>query len=114
MKTFKLTSTHDVYKDDFINGEIENINFYVLSSEIKAENQKQAVEKYFHDFLVYAFELKYAQICEDGNTVYYCTLVDIKNTEATEADTNLWKNQKLTLYANNISVQCFELKLCNF
>ncbi len=112
-KQFLIKSTHDVYIDSFNNGELNMVNNYYLESVIFAENYKKAIEKYFSDFLYYEFNFENSQICDDGNYLYYCVLCDVENSEATKKDVELWKKEKLTLYSNNISLECNEITRIN-
>lgn len=112
MKTFKITSLHSIYVDDYEQGEGENVNNYNLSSEIKAENLKDALKKYVNNILCYSFNLKHASIEEDQKCVYYSTLVDNDNLEIKSFDIEYqkWKEGSKKLYANTYSLHAQELK----
>ena len=106
MKTFKITSMHSVYIDDFNKGELENVNNYDLSQTIKANDLKEAIQKYFDTVLCYDFDFKYANIDEDQKCVFYSVLVDNDNLQikSDEAIYKKWKQSKATLYANQITI----------
>ena len=117
MKTYFIESVHDIYIDSYSEGEKENVNFYDIKQNVKAENPRQAIEKYFETELFFSFNLKYAYIVheEEGeeepqNKLTYSVLVDEENNEATEKDIEKWKQNKKTLYANNITIYIHELQ----
>ena len=99
--SYKVTSTHDVYIDSFEDGEEEQVNYYELSSEIKAKDWKDAIKKYFSDYLYFEICLERGYIDEETNTFQYSNLVDADNIEASEDEVKQWKENKLTLYSNN-------------
>jgi len=102
MRTFKVTTEHDVYIDDFKEGEKDYVNSYTITSEIEAETPKEAIEKHYKQQLYFEFSFEYCQEDEEEkNKIHYCNLVDVDNCEATEEDKKLWKKGKKTLYANN-------------
>lgn len=111
MKTFKIESEHDVYIDSFTEGEGDAVNSYNISEEIKANNVKEAIEKYFDSVLCYAFDFSFAGTYE--GRLEYSTLVDEDNSEASENQIELWKKDDVTLYANNISIVAYELVSIN-
>ena len=101
MKVYKVASQHNVYIDNFENGEERHVNSYMLSSEIEAENWKSAIQQYFNEFLCFDFDIEYSHKDEEENILHYSNLVDVDNTEATQRQISLWKENKLTLYANH-------------
>lgn len=112
MKKYRITSVHDVFVDSFKDGELNEVNSYFLEHFIDANNFIDAIKKYFKDFLCYDFDLKYCG--KDNVDLFYNVLVDSENIQATENEKILWKNGKMILYSNNITLQCFELKKINF
>ena len=117
MKTYFIESVHDICIDSYSEGEKENVNFYDIKQNVKAENPRQAIEKYFETELFFSFNLKYAYIVheEEGeeepqNKLFYSVLVEEENNEATEKDIEKWKQNKKTLYANNITIYIHELQ----
>ena len=116
MKKFIISSTHEVYKDDYNDGETDYVNGYSLKSKIiNSETTKEAIQKYFEDELYYKFNVDYAYIDHEEdidaskNTLNYSVLVDNENSEASEEEIELWKKDKLELYANNIFLTVHEL-----
>lgn len=109
MKTFKIKSVHSVCVDNFIEGEGDEVNSYIISDEVKATNVKEAIEKYFQSVLYYDFDFSLAEV--DGGQLYYSVLVDKDNSKASKNQIELWKKDELVLYANNISVVAYELTL---
>lgn len=110
--TYKIISFHSVYVDNYEEGEQENVNNYTLEREIKAETPKQAIEKYFEDFLYYDFNFSDSLIDEEENILNYSVLVDAENVEASDSMKELWKKGQVKLYSNNIQLELFELTKC--
>ena len=101
LNTYKVTSLHDVSIDSYTEGETGYVNFYELSSEIKAESWKDAIKKYFNEHLCFNFDIEHSYIDEDANNLHYSNLVNADNIEASESEIKAWKENKLTLYSNN-------------
>lgn len=110
MKTFKIISNHDVFIDSYEEGETEQVNSYTLSAEVEAENIKSAIKQYFDKNLYYSFDFKNAEVDEENKTtLYYSNLVDVENVEASESEVEQWKQNELTLYSNQITIEVFEV-----
>ena len=101
LNTYKVTSTHDIYIDSYTKGETKHVNYDQLSSEIKAESWKDAIKKYFSEYLFFEMSFKYGYIDKENNAFYYSNLVNVDNIEASEYEIKQWKENKLTLYSNN-------------
>ena len=118
MKTYFIESVHDICIDSYSEGEKENVNFYDIKQNVKAENPRQAIEKYFETELFFSFNFEYAGIMheEEGeeadniNKLNYCILVDEENCEANEKELEEWKQGKKTLYSNNITLSIYEVQ----
>jgi hypothetical protein len=115
MRRFYISSNHDVFVDDYNQGELENVNWYNLDSIISADNINEAIQKYFNDKLYYSFDIDHAYIphTEDEsvpkNVLHYSVLVDVDNSQASENEIELWKEDKLKLYVDNIQLIINEL-----
>jgi len=110
MKTFKVTSYHNVFIDNYKQGEGEHVNSYLIKATIDAENVNDAILQYFKKTLYYSFEFKHAYVDDDCNNVlHYSNLVDVDNEEASANEIAKWKQNKLVLYSNNIQVEVHEL-----
>ena len=101
LNTYKVTSLHDVYIDSFKDGELGCVNYYKLSSEIMAEDWREAIKKYFSDYLFFSISIECGYVDEESNTFQYSNLVNEDNMEANEDEIKRWKQNKLTLYSNN-------------
>ena len=104
LNVYKVSSSHDVNVDDFEQGELEHANYYELSDEVKATDWKDAIQKYFNEFLCFDFDIKHSYIDEENNTLQYSNLVDNDNIEVSPRQKDLWKEGKLKLYSNNTLV----------
>ena len=111
MKTYKIETTHEVFINKFNEGELDFVNAYSLSGEVKAENPENAIVEYFKNQLYYDFDMNNAYVPhqEEKNTLHYSVLVDNDNDQANEYDVESWKEDKLNLYSNNIFLTIFEL-----
>lgn len=108
MKTYIVKTMHDVYVDDYNEGEGKHVNSYDLKEEVKAETPQDAVQQYFEKHLGYKFAINNAYIPhkeeEDApkNVLHYSVLVDEENVEASKEDIKLWQEGKKELYSNSI------------
>jgi len=113
MKKYKIETVHNIYVDSYSEGEKEYCNCYDISHEIKADNVKNAIKKYFDEVLCYNLDFELSQIDgENENILHYSVLVDSQNSEVKigSIDYHKWKENKKTLYANYIEVYVYELK----
>lgn len=107
MKTYKITSTHEVFIDSFNEGEKESVNSYYFSDEIIKDNVDEAIEDYIKNSLYFNYHKGLTH--KEDNKIYLSVLVDEDNTEANEKQIELWKNNKLTLYINYVELEVYEL-----
>ena len=117
MKTYFIKSIHDIYIDSYSEGEKGNVNFYDIEQNVKAENPREAIKMFFEKFLYYNFSFEHSYIVheEEGeeepqNKLFYSVLVDEENCEANEKEIEEWKQNKKTLYSNNITIYVHELQ----
>lgn len=118
MKTYFIESIHFVYVDNYNEGEQEQKNCYDQKAMIKAENPRQAIEKYFETQLFFSFNFESAAVRheEEGeeadniNKLDYSNLVDEENSEATENEREQWKQGKKVLYSNNTVLSIYEVQ----
>ena len=113
MKIFRVYSNHDVYVDSYLEGELDNVNYYTLEDKIQAETPREAIEKYFENVLGYDFDFKSSLIddeVEGGsmNRLYYDVLTDGMNYQATQTQKEEWKEGRFKLYVNNIIIYITE------
>ena len=109
MKNYLIECEHNIYVDSYEQGEGENVNNFDTKGEYKAENPTEAIEKHLLS-LGYSFNKDYIQVDEEeSGKVWYSVLCDVENSEATESQKNAWKKDKLTLYANNMTLYVYEL-----
>jgi hypothetical protein len=105
MEKFIVSSSHEVYKDSFENGETDFVNAYGLSSVIVAETWQEAVKEYFEKELYYTFDLESSDIDEEFNVLQYSVLVDEDNSQLSEYQLGLWRKDNIRGYANNITLK---------
>ena len=108
MKSYRINSLHDIYLDDFIEGELENFNCYTMESIINAKNPKDAIKKYFEDILNYTFKIENADT-QSKTILHYYNLVDDDNLEANEDEIKDWQRSRKKLYSNNTTLTIYEL-----
>ena len=110
MKTFKICSAHDVYIDDYAQGELDRVNGYTVTNEVEANDAWEAIEKYFETTLYYDFKKDNASKSDEvENELHYSVLVDVENLEASEKQIEDWKQNKQKLYSNNITITVYEI-----
>ena len=110
MKNFKVTTNHDIYEDSYENGEEENVNNYIVTSEQKAENAIEAIKKHYENELCYSdFKKEFAGFEDGDDSLHYSNIVDEDNYEATNEQIDKWKKNKIKLYANNMVFTVYEL-----
>lgn len=114
MKKFKVTTIHTVCIDDFKQGEGNQVNFYTLDSEQKAETIRQAIEQHFNNTLYLTFDYKSAEISEDKICMQWSNLVDKDNAEPSTHDIEKWKKGEKELYINNIEIMIEEITPIRF
>jgi len=113
MKTYIIKTNHTIEIDTYNYGLTNYVNSYSLKSEIKAETPREAIQKYFNEYLYYNFDINLSYILheeeenEATNVLFYDVLTDEENNEADEKQTELWKEDKLTLYNNHIYLKIF-------
>lgn len=106
-KKFVISSHHDIYVDDWNEGELDFVNGYSMSETIEAETWKEAVNTYFEKVLHYNLGIENCDI-EDDYIVTSC-LVDEDILQPTDKEVEDWKEGKRTLYSNVIMVYVDEL-----
>jgi hypothetical protein len=115
MRNFLITSVHDVHLDTYDGGQLQWVNSYSLKAEIKAENPREAICKYFENELYYKFSFENAIVGHEDdesnnkNELYFDVLVDIENYEASKNDVELWIEGKNGLYNNSIFLTIHEI-----
>ena len=110
MKTFKIHSAHDIYIDDYEQGELDRVNGYTVTNEVEANDVWEAIEKYFETTLYYNFKKEYASKSDEvENELHYSVLVDVENLEASEKQIEDWKQNKQKLHSNNITITVYEI-----
>ena len=110
MKTFKIHSAHDIYINDYEQGELDRVNGYTVTNEVEANDVWEAIEKYFETTLYYDFRKDNASKSDEvENELHYSVLVDVENLEASEKDVQLWKRNLKKLYSNNITITVYEI-----
>jgi len=109
MKTYKIYCIHEIYIDDFDEGETENVNNFITDGEYKAESPVEAIELHLKS-LCYDFNKDYMQKDDESeNVCYYSVLCDVENSEATQNEVKQWKKGKKILYSNNMILSVYEL-----
>ena len=111
MKNYFIECEHNIYVDNYEQGEGENVNNFDTKGMYKAENSTDAIEQHLKS-LGYNFDKDYMQIDEEDeqqNKLWYSVLCDVENSEATERQKNLWKSEELKLYANNMTIYVYKI-----
>jgi hypothetical protein len=114
MKTYEVTTTHTVYIDDYVNGEVDQVNHYQQTSKQKANSPREAIENHFNNTLYLPFNFDRAEPNENNEILHWSNLVDENNEQPTTGDIERWKNGTRELYANNIQIAIKELTTIKF
>lgn len=113
LNSYYITSIHDIYIDNYTEGEGDRVNSYDLNAIVKAENVKKAIAKYFEKELYLSFDEKYLDDSLDEGNFFYSNLVDSENLEATKEEIELWKKNEKILYSNTSSLKIYQLVKIN-
>lgn len=109
MKTYKITTEHNVFIDNYENGEGKSVNFYILKSECKALTVQDAILNHFKNTVYLPFDFKHADIDKDQNVIFYSHIVNVDNEKPTETEVEKWKKEQIELFSNNIIITAQEL-----
>lgn len=111
MNEYLIKSYHNIYVDDYNEGELDHINGYNMSAFIKAPDAGNAIQQYIENCLYYKFNSNYLDTSGDDISSYYDVLVDKDDAEATENERELWKQGKLKLYNNQIRIEVYNVSI---
>lgn len=115
MKTYLVRSYHDIFVDDYNDGEGKSVNSYALSGEVQADNPKEAVNAYLNDHLGYNLGFEDCDVSPDeAGLVQTSCLVDAYGSQPSEQVVKMWKNGEVDLYAVSIQMYVYELKEVTF
>lgn len=115
MKNYIVKSFHEIFVDDYNDGEGKHVNTYALSDEIQAETPKQAINKYLQDCLGYDLDFNSCEVNpDDKSNVQTSCLVDGYNIQPTNSEVKQWKAGNVELYANYIDLFVYEVIKVNF
>jgi hypothetical protein len=110
MNEYLIKSYHEIYVDDYNEGELEFVSAYNLSSHVYAEDLKEAIKWYFENYLYYDFNYEQLGIDDNIEYVWYDVLVDYENDKPKEYQLERWKKSELKLYNNHIRIELYEVK----
>lgn len=106
-KKYYIKSWHDVHEYSYKDGELNNVNNYNMSDIINADNPKDAIDKYISKILGYMYDID--NIENEGEMIYFDMLVDSDNMQATNEQVQAWKQSKVKLYNDCVSIEIYEL-----
>lgn len=106
MKNYLVKSSHTITKDDFNEGQTEEVNWYDLEYKVKAKTPEEAVLNYINQNLyVENTDFQKDEFCG----WYLDNLVDADNMMPSQEDKNLWAERKKTLYNDYTTFEVYEL-----
>lgn len=115
MKNYIVKSFHDVYVDDYNEGEGDYVNSYALSGEVQANTPNEAVTAYLRDNLGYNLDFNNCEVSpEEVNRVQTSCLVDADNMQPDNSMYEQWKAGKLECYSNHIDMFVYEVISVSF
>lgn len=106
MKKFRIVSNHEVYEDNYNEGELGYVNGYTLDGIYKMDNWQQAIENHFNENGL-SIEMKDCEI-EDG-ILYTSCLVNSDGVQPFNNELQDFKKGLINLYSDNITVIVQEL-----
>ena len=109
MKTYKITTIHNVFIDNYENGEGKHVSSYDLTSECKALTVQDAIINHFNNTVYLPFDFQHADIDKEQNLIFYSHIVNVDNEAPTQYEFEKWKKGEVELYANNIIITAQEL-----
>lgn len=111
MIEYLIKSYHEIYVDDYNEGELDMVNVYIHSAKVFSNSPIDAIKDYFNTQLHYSFDE--SLVCTDAedslNVVWYNIMVNQFNDEAEESEIELWKKGELTLYNNSIRIEIYKV-----
>lgn len=110
MKTYYITTEHAIYKDSFIDGEQDQVNFFKNKQLITAKDARTAIKQYFECFLHYDIDFYFADI--NNNILHYSVQVNNDIEVPNNKEIELWKEDKIDLFIDVIYLELFEVKEC--
>ena len=110
---YLVESRHEVFEDNFEDGDGGLITKYNRSSIIEAESAVDAIETYFKSTLGYTFEINTVGL--ENEELMYCVLVDKGLDEVfnDEPDYKRWMDGEINLYGNYIYLKCSVVQAIN-
>ena len=110
---YLVESRHEVFEDNFEDGEGKLITEYNKSSMIEAESAVDAIETYFKSTLGYTFEI--SPVGLEDEELLYCVLVDksLNKVFNDELDYKRWMAGEINLYGNYIYLKCSVVQAIN-
>lgn len=97
---YVITSMHDIFIDDYDQGELEHVNYYTLESKHEELNNEAIAEHLAQ--LGFSFDAE--NMYKDEDRVYYSWLVNSENIEASECERQQWMKNKIKLYSDNATI----------
>ena len=111
MNEYLIKSYHEIYVDDYNEGELDMVNVYTNSAKVHAYDPIEAIKEYFNTEFYYSFDE--SLVCTDAedslNVVWYNIMVNDNNDEANEAEIELWKKGGMKLYNNSMRIELYEV-----
>jgi hypothetical protein len=111
MKEYLIKSYHEIYVDDYNEGELDMVNAYTNSAILHAYDPIDSIKEYFNTQFYYDFDE--SLVCTDAedrtNVVWYNVMVNELNDEADPSEVELWKKGEMKLYNNSIRITIYEI-----
>jgi hypothetical protein len=105
-KKYYIKTWHDVQEYSHEDGELDHVNAYDMSDIIKANDPKEAIDKYINKVLGYMFDVDEIEVDE---SIYFDVLVDKNNMQASPQQVEAWKDGKIKLYNDYVNMEIYEL-----
>lgn len=111
MTRYLISSYHEIYRDDYNEGESDRVNEYDLDQIVTADTPMEALETYYRDTLNRKFPNPEYLMLDDekANVIYDSSLEDEDGFQPSESEIAEWKEGKRMLYANNATIHVNEI-----
>ncbi len=108
---YYIESWHEIYQDNFKEGEVAHVNSYSMSAMIEADSIKEALAKYYEKILLYDFYP--AAVVIDDCRFTDATNLNENGEEPSESELQDFRDGIIDLLIDYFVIEVSELhKLC--
>ena len=110
MSDYLIKSYHEVFEDNFNEGEGNHVNGQMSQGQVTADNLQEAVQKYYENHLLFPFVKENISDNEENEFFLHDSVaVDVENSAASDYDIKKWQSGEIKLYSNLFAIEVSEL-----